>query len=85
MLILLWNCRGSKIPHFHSHLQELINHHKPTLIILTETKVAGIEVHTIMNRFNFENSVKVDIEGASRGLYAMWNNDLSIQAIAEST
>lgn len=53
-------------------------------IILTETKVAGEEANNIMNRLNFENSAKVDVDGASGGLYALWNNDLSVQTIAQS-
>lgn len=46
--------------------------------------MAGVEATNIMNTFNFENSTKVDVDGASRGLYAMWNNDLSFQTITQS-
>lgn len=49
-----------------------------------KTKVAGEEANNMMNYFNFDNSAKVDADGASRGLYAMWNKYLSIQTIAQS-
>lgn len=71
MLLLLWNCRDAKSPNFHAHLTELINYHKPTIIILTETKVSGLEADTIMGQFNYEHFDRVDSEGASGGLYAL--------------
>lgn len=46
--------------------------------------MAGQEAINIMSRFNFENSAKVDADGASGGLLAMWNNELTIQTITQS-
>lgn len=38
MKILAWNVREAAHPDFHSHVIELINQHKPTILVLLETK-----------------------------------------------
>lgn len=64
MLLLLRNCMGAHSPNFHSHLNELINYHKPAIIILTETKVNGLEADTIMGRFrkNLDDYSLLDLD-----------------------
>lgn len=52
------------------------------MVVLTETKVVGAKVDTIMANFNFPNSAKVDVVGLSRGIYILWNNHVNIQPIA---
>lgn len=37
-----------------------------------------------MGHFNYENSAKVNSNGASGGIYALWNNNLSVQTISQN-
>lgn len=41
------------------------------IILLTETKVSGLEADIIMGRFDYEHFARVDSKGASGGLYAL--------------
>lgn len=79
MLLLLWNCRGANNVGFKNHMQELNNYHKLSIIILIETKVSSDDANTIFQHFWYDHLAKVDAEGASGGLYAMLNNNISIQ------
>lgn len=39
MNTLLWNYRGVSKPNFYTTFKELVNHHKPIIVILTKTKI----------------------------------------------
>lgn len=71
MILLLWNCRGIHNHNFKAHFRELVNYHKPSLVVLTETKAVGAKADAIMANFNSPNSAKVDFVGLSRGIYIL--------------
>lgn len=86
MIMLLWNCRGIgnqnfKI-NFKIHFKELLDYHKPSMVILTETKACGDEADNIMEYFNYPHSAKVDAIGNAGGIYIIWNNNVNVQLVA---
>ena len=41
MIIIVWNCRGTLKPNFHSHVRELARNHNPIILVVMETRVGG--------------------------------------------
>lgn len=82
MIFLLWNCRRIHSNDFKAHFHELLNYHKPSFVVLTETKGKGEEVDLIMTQFNFPHSAKVDAKGLSGEIYILWSDQANIQPVA---
>lgn len=56
------------------HFKELLAYHKPTIVVLIETKLGGEEADNIMTSFNYPHCAKVDADGALGGIYIIWND-----------
>lgn len=85
MLIILWNFSGANTRGFHAHMNELLNYHKPSLVTLTKTKLSGREADDHMQSFIYANSIQVDVEDSSGGLYVMWNGNITVQTVSYTT
>ena len=48
MNIVVWNCRGALKPKFKQTVADLINWHKPVVMIITETRVSGFRVEEVI-------------------------------------
>lgn len=79
MILLLWNSRRIRNQGLKIHLRELINYHKPVVIVLTVTKAVGLEADTILSTFNYANASKVDSDGNAGSIYVLWNDQVDIQ------
>lgn len=66
-------------------MNELLNYHKPSLIILTKTKLSGQEVDDHLQSFIYANSILVDVEDSLGGIYVMWNRDITVQTVSYTT
>lgn len=82
MIFVLWNGRGIKNQTFAMHFKELLNYHKPALVVLTKTKCGGDEADEIVAKFQYPHSIKVDSQGALGGIYIIWNDQVSVQPVA---
>lgn len=56
MNMLIWNCRGALNPSFHSIICDLVQSHRPTIMILTETKVNGSKAKDIYDKLPFDGA-----------------------------
>ena len=56
MNMLIWNCRGALNPSFHSIICDLVQSHRPAIMILTETKVSGSEAKDIYDKLPFDGA-----------------------------
>lgn len=72
--ILAWNVRGAANSQFRRAFRELVDRHKPNVVLLTETRVGGDRADDIINSLGFPVYFKVDPMGFAGGLWLLWNN-----------
>ena len=78
MNLLSWNARGLGDPRAVDKLRMLIRKSSPSLVFISETKLAGRAALVIKERVGFSSSIQVDSTGRSGGLLLMWNDDLEV-------
>ncbi|KAL7197601.1 hypothetical protein ACSBR2_020190 [Camellia fascicularis] len=73
MKLLVWNCRGVGNKVFKRNLRELISTHKPTILVLMETKVQLSSMGLFFNKLGFTASTYVDPVGKCGGIWMLWD------------
>ncbi|KAL7197599.1 hypothetical protein ACSBR2_020188 [Camellia fascicularis] len=73
MKLLVWNCRGVGNKVFKRNLRELISTHKPTILVLMETKVQLSSMGLFFNKLGFTASTHVDPVGKCGGIWMLWD------------
>jgi exonuclease III len=69
MKILSWNIRGLNAKRKQVLLKERIKKEQPDILLLQETKCAGVEAHATLQRcWTQAHHVDVDARGEARGL-----------------
>ncbi|XP_026403839.1 uncharacterized protein LOC113299110 isoform X2 [Papaver somniferum] len=62
-------------------MKKLIKRHKPTTVALLETRVLDTHAAGIVRQLGFMESVVIDLEGLSGGMYLLWDpNEVDIEA-----
>lgn len=72
MKILCLNCRDCGQPEAVQELRLLVEHHRPGIVFLLETKMSADRSQNLRFRLGFENARGVSYEGLSGGLVLMW-------------
>ncbi|KAL7223854.1 hypothetical protein ACSBR1_025335 [Camellia fascicularis] len=72
MDLLVWTCRGAGNKRFKRNLRELVQIHKPDIIVLMETKVELTTIRMFFNCMGFTTSTHVDPVGQSGGIWMLW-------------
>ncbi|CAN0858065.1 hypothetical protein LINGRAHAP2_LOCUS7059 [Linum grandiflorum] len=65
MIIMSWNCRGMGQPRAVQVLGELIQTHRPGIVILLETFANKSRMETIRRKVKMEGCFAIDAEGHS--------------------
>lgn len=65
MDLLIWNCRGAGNNKFKRNMRDLVQIHKPDLVVLMETKVEFKAMGLFFNGMGFTASAYVDPIGRS--------------------
>jgi exonuclease III len=74
MKVITWNIRGLNGRSKQRTLQDCIRAKNPDVLLLQETKCAGVEAETIFHRcWRGCESIHTDSFGASGGLAILWN------------
>ncbi|KAI7990425.1 hypothetical protein LOK49_LG12G02459 [Camellia lanceoleosa] len=73
MVILLWNCRGAGNDRFKRNMRDIVRLHKPSMIILLETKVELNTMGMYFNHLGFMVSTHVDPIGRNGGIWMLWD------------
>ncbi|KAI8527240.1 hypothetical protein RHMOL_Rhmol12G0060200 [Rhododendron molle] len=71
--ILIWNCRGAGNDKFRRNFSEIFRSHQPEIVGLVETKVKIDSMGLFFNNFGLTNSVFVDPNGRSGGIWILWD------------
>ncbi|KAI8011607.1 hypothetical protein LOK49_LG06G01259 [Camellia lanceoleosa] len=86
MDMLIWNCRGVGNQRFKRTMRELVQIHKPELLILIETKVEFKSVGMFINCMGFTASAHMDPIGRSGGIWMIWNpNVVNVRVVEASS
>ncbi|KAI8011058.1 hypothetical protein LOK49_LG06G03032 [Camellia lanceoleosa] len=72
MDLLIWNCRGAGNDRFRRNLRELVQMHKPDMLILMETKVELNSMGMFFNNLGYTASTHVDPIERSGGIWLLW-------------
>lgn len=68
MKTLVWNVRRVGHPLFFDHIMELLNIHKPRILILLETKLVRARVENIGRRMPYTHYIYTEPIGYKRGV-----------------
>ena len=74
MNILMWNCRGALNPDFKRRVFELVVNHRPSIMVITETKVGGERAKKIIEGLPF-GFITTGTIGYAGGLWILWNKE----------
>ena len=75
MKILMWNCRGALNPKFKRRVCELVANHRPSIMVITETRVGGERAEKIIEGLPFDGFITTDTIGYAGGLWILWNKE----------
>ena len=78
MLTLFWNCQGAGRPQTIQRLIGLVQHHRPSLVFLIETKNKVKKMEAIRRRTGFPHRCYVAPSGLAGGLALWWSDDLNV-------
>jgi hypothetical protein len=78
MKILCLNCRGCGQPEAVQELRLLVEHYRPEIVFLSETKMLAEKAQNLKFCLGYENAKGVNCEGLSGGLVLMWRKGVII-------
>ncbi|KAF7843712.1 reverse transcriptase [Senna tora] len=73
--VMAWNARGAAGPGFKRVFREMMLRYKPTVVLVTETRVAWERANKIIDALDFNNFYRVDPMGYAGGMWLLWNED----------
>ena len=73
MKVISWNCRGLGHPSKIVFLKDLIDHEKPGILILQETKQGHQEMKGIIDQLKQYEGYICESRGASGKIVTIWN------------
>lgn len=72
--VLSWNCRGAHSARFHRHMRELTRLHKPSVLILLETKTQSSQsISSICKYSNLLQFTCAEAHGYAGGIWVLWD------------
>ena len=75
MNILLWNCRGALNADFVRIIFEMAINHRPSIMVVTETRVGGDKARKIIEGLPFDGYITTDTVGYAGGLWMLWKTE----------
>ncbi|KAI7991148.1 hypothetical protein LOK49_LG12G02045 [Camellia lanceoleosa] len=83
--LLIWNCRGAGNKKFKRSMRDLVQIHKPNLVVLMETKVEFKAMGLFFNGMGFTTSTHVDPIGRGGGIWMIWNPNIVNVRVVEAS
>ncbi|CAN0914972.1 hypothetical protein LINGRAHAP2_LOCUS28862 [Linum grandiflorum] len=81
MIVMSWNCRGMGQPRAVRVLGELVETHRPGVVILLETFVNKSRMETIRTDLKLGGCFAVDADGHSGGVCVLWQEGEEVKVI----
>ncbi|OMO63947.1 hypothetical protein COLO4_32163 [Corchorus olitorius] len=73
--VLSWNCRGAGRPEFLTELRQLLQMHRPHILIILETKINDVRADHITSQIPMKGRLVASGMGRTGGLWLLWNED----------
>lgn len=70
--LLSWNCRGAGDFKFMQAVKDLVQLHKPSIVVLLEPKISGGDADKVIKKIGFSGRYSVDPEGFAHGIWILW-------------
>lgn len=67
------NARGAASSDFKRVFLDFMNTYKPSLVLISETRVGGTKAQKIMETFGFSSWYAIDPMGYAGGLWLLWD------------
>jgi hypothetical protein len=74
MNCLIWNCRGAGGKEFSAIIRDYSRIYNIDLVAILEPRISGDRADTVIKKFGFSDSVKVDAHGFSGGIWVAWKS-----------
>ncbi|XP_023878054.1 uncharacterized protein LOC111990509 [Quercus suber] len=75
MNILMWNCRGALNLDFKRRVFEMVVNHRPSIMVITETRVGGSRAEKIIEALPFDGFITTETIGYAGGLWILWKSE----------
>ena len=75
MNILMWNYRGALNPDFKRRVFEMAMNHRPSIMVITKTRVGGSKAEKIIDELPFDGFITTDTIGHAGGLWILWRSE----------
>ena len=75
MNVLLWNCRGTLNSDFKRRIFEMAINHRPSIFVVTETRLGGDRAAKIIEGLPFDGSITTKTISYAGGLWILWKLD----------
>ncbi|KAI8022427.1 hypothetical protein LOK49_LG03G03753 [Camellia lanceoleosa] len=73
LTMMFWNCQGAGNNAFKRNMRDLIKSHKPTILILMETKIPYSSMGNLFNNMGFTAVTIMDPIERSGGIWHLWD------------
>lgn len=74
MNIIMWNAIGVTFEEFRRHCAKMVKLHKPTMLVLLETKMT--EYTHLIQELGFSSQIQNHVVGLSGRIVIMWKDDI---------
>ncbi|KAK9735525.1 hypothetical protein RND81_04G210400 [Saponaria officinalis] len=74
--LMVWNVQGAGSTTFLTMLSDLLQSHKPRILVLVETHISGDTDSRVFKAIKFNGHVRVEAEGLSGGIWMFWHPEL---------
>lgn len=86
MNFLLWDCRRAGGNSLQALLKDCVRIYKLCFMAILEPRISGTRVDHVVDKFGFDNVVRVEVVGFSNGIWCMWKrNKISIEVLSTSS
>ena len=75
MNILMWNCRGALNPDFKRRVFEMAVNHRPSIMVITETRVWVSKAEKIIEGLPFDGFITTETIDYAGGLWILWRSE----------
>ncbi|KAE8729471.1 Xyloglucan galactosyltransferase KATAMARI1 [Hibiscus syriacus] len=67
-------------PYLSRYFKQVVRYHKPYFVALLETRVSGLKADSIIAKFGFCNSFRVEAQGFRGGIWLLWQDHLQVRS-----
>ena len=83
--IMFWNTQGVASPLFRCTFSMIVKNYKPSMVVLLEPRINGLNAYDFIKKNGFNNSHCVEAEGFSGGIWILWRDIFDVEIVRNHT